>query len=97
MAANAADPQPLAAVTLKKKWQLSTSALLVTQAGWKLGAVWLWATDKHVGAQLVREPHTSIMAAARYIVVYLPDLGLLRAYSASQKLISSMGGRRKTS
>ena len=60
-----------------------------------MGAVWLWATDKHVGAQLVREPHTSIMAAARYIVVYLPDLGLLRAYSASQRLISSTVGRQK--
>ena len=30
-----------------------------------MGAVWLWATDKLVGAQLVREPHTNIMAAAR--------------------------------
>ena len=62
-----------------------------------MGAVWLWATDKHVGAQLVREPHTSIMAAARYIVVYLPDLGLLRAYSASQRLISSTADRQKIS
>ena len=62
-----------------------------------MGAVWLWATDKHVGAQLVREPHTSIMAAARYIMVYLPDLGLLRAYSASQRLISSTADRQEIS
>ena len=62
-----------------------------------MGAVWLWATDKHVGAQLVREPHTSIMAAARHIVDYLPGLGLLRAYSASQRLISSTADRQKIS
>ena len=60
-----------------------------------MGAVWLWATDKHVGAKLVREPHTSIMAAERYIVDYLPDLGLLRAYSASQRLISITSDRQK--
>jgi len=60
-----------------------------------LGAVWLWATDKHVGVQLVREPRTSIMAAVRHIVDYLPDLGLLRAYSASQRLISITSDRQK--
>ena len=65
MAANAADPYQLAAVTLKKHWQLATSALPVTIGRLEVGAVWLWATDKHVGAQPVRGPHTSIMAAAR--------------------------------
>ena len=62
-----------------------------------MGAVWLWATDKHARAQLVREPRTSIMAAVRHIVDYLPDLGLLRAYSASQRLISSTADRQKIS
>ena len=48
-------------------------------------------------AKLVRGPHKSIMAAARYIVIYLSDLGLRRAYSASQRLISSTAGRQKIS
>ena len=37
------------------------------------------------------------MAAVRHIVDYLPDLGLLRAYSASQRLISITSDRQKIS
>ena len=62
-----------------------------------MGAVWLWAIDKHAGAQLVRETHTSIMAAERYNLDYPADLGPLRAYSASQRLISITSDRQKIS
>ena len=37
LTAKAADQQPLAAVTLKKKWQMSTSALLVTTGSLEVG------------------------------------------------------------
>ena len=44
------------------------------------------------GAQLVREPRTSTMVAAPRRGPSSPALGLQRAYSASQRLISSTGG-----
>ena len=49
------------------------------------------------GAQLVREPRTSTMVAAPRRGPSSPALGLQRAYSASQRLISSTGGRRRPS
>ena len=49
------------------------------------------------GAQPVRGPHTSTMGAARYMVAGQLDLRLSGAYSASQRPISSTGGRRRTS
>ena len=46
-------------------------------------------------AKLAKAPLTSTMAAAFYIVIYLSDLGPRRAYSASQRLISSTADRQE--
>ena len=65
LAANASDPQPLGAVTLKKHWQLATSALPVTIGRLQGGCCLAPGPRSTVGAQPAREPHTSTMAAAR--------------------------------
>ena len=54
------------------------------------------ASQRHVGAQPARGPHTSTMGAARYMAAGRLDLGLSVAYSASQTLIFGTGGRRRT-
>ena len=71
MAPRAADPQPLVEITLKKQWQLATSAprrFQLPKAGWKLGAVWLWGRCQTVGAQRARAPLTSAMAAGAEVM-----------------------------
>ena len=55
------------------------------------------ASQRHVGAPSARAPLTSTMAVADSMGAYQQALGLQRAYSASQRLILSTGGRRRTS
>ena len=76
MAPRAADPQPLVKITLKKQWQLATSAprrFQLPKAGWKLGAVWLWGRCQTVGAQRARAPLTSAMAAGAEVMARNKD------------------------
>ena len=52
-------------------------------------------SQRHVGALNARALLTSTMAVADFMGAYLRELGLQKAYSASQRLILSMVDRQK--
>ena len=58
-----------------------------------MSAAWLWATDKPSGAPSVRG-RLQAQWPLQTPWGYRQALGLQRAYSASQGLVSSTGGRR---
>ena len=60
MAANVSDPQPIGTVTLKKQWQLATSALPVTTGRLEVGcclALGHWQTRRGTACQRAAYKH----------------------------------------